>query len=51
MTARKLKALQQTAYELSTFGECIAIQSDLSTMVGVAALADGMLNRDLPINR
>ena len=50
ITARKLDQLQQTASELSTFGECIAIQSDLSTMAGVDAFADEMLKREPKID-
>ena len=50
ITARKLEQLQQTAAELSTLGECIAIQSDLSTMAGVDAFADDMLKRELKID-
>ena len=38
ITARKLEQLQQTAAELSTLGECIAIQSDLSTMLELILL-------------
>ena len=40
ITSRKLDELQATAKELSEIGECIAIQSDLSTMDGVMAFAD-----------
>jgi 2-deoxy-D-gluconate 3-dehydrogenase len=40
ITSRKLEELQATAEELCGFGECIAIQSDLSTMDGVKAFAD-----------
>jgi len=50
ITARKLEQLQQTAAELSAFGECIAIQSDLSTMAGVHSFADDMLKREPKID-
>ena len=50
ITARKLEQLQQTAAELSTLGECIAIQSDLSTMAGVDTFADEMLKREPKID-
>ena len=50
ITARKLEQLQQTATELSALGECIAIQSDLSTMAGVDAFADEMLKREPKID-
>ncbi len=39
ITSRKLEELHESASELSEFGECIAIQSDLSTMEGVKAFA------------
>ncbi|MFT6735355.1 MAG: NAD(P)-dependent dehydrogenase (short-subunit alcohol dehydrogenase family), partial [Polaribacter sp.] len=50
ITARKIEQLEQTAAELSTLGECIAIQSDLSTMAGVDAFADDMLKREPKID-
>lgn len=50
ITARKLEQLQQTAAELSSFGECIAIQSDLSTLAGVDAFADEILKREPKID-
>ena len=43
ITARKQPALDETAAELSEIGECIAIQSDLSTMEGLNAFADAVL--------
>jgi len=46
ITARKLEQLEATAAELSQFGECIAIQSDLSTMAGVDAFAAAVLARE-----
>ena len=42
ITSRKLEELQATANELSAIGECIAIQSDLSTMDGVKAFAEAI---------
>jgi len=50
ITARKFEQLQQTADELSVFGECIAIQSDLSTMAGVDAFADEILKKEPKID-
>ena len=49
ITARKLEQLEATASELSElseFGECVAIQSDLSSMDGVNAFADELLQRE-----
>ncbi len=42
ISSRKLEELQATAKELSEFGECIAIQADLSTMEGVEAFSDAI---------
>lgn len=50
ITSRKLEQLEQTAAELSSLGECIAIQSDLSTMAGVDAFAEEMLKREPKID-
>jgi 2-deoxy-D-gluconate 3-dehydrogenase len=50
ITSRKLEQLQHTADELSALGECIPIQSDLSTMAGVDAFADEMLKREPKID-
>lgn len=50
ITSRKLEQLEQTAAELSRLGECIAIQSDLSTMAGVEAFAEEMLKREPKID-
>jgi len=46
ITARKQPTLDETAAELGQWGECIAIQSDLSTMDGVNAFADAVLSRE-----
>ena len=43
ITARKLEQLEATAAALSEIGECIAIQSDLSTTEGVNGFADAVL--------
>ncbi len=43
ITARKQPALDETAAELGEIGECIAIQSDLSTLEGLQAFADAVL--------
>ena len=42
ITSRNLDELQATAKEFSEIGECIAIQSDLSTMAGVKAFAEAI---------
>ena len=46
ITARKQPQLDETAAALSEIGDCIAIQSDLSTMDGVNAFADAVLARE-----
>ena len=46
ITARKQPTLDETAAELSQVGECIAIQSDLSTLDGVNAFADAVLAKN-----
>ncbi len=46
ITARKPDLLEATQKELSELGECIAIQSDLSTMDGLAAFADEVLAKE-----
>ncbi|MEM0954230.1 MAG: SDR family NAD(P)-dependent oxidoreductase [Pseudomonadota bacterium] len=43
ITARKQPTLDETAAELSELGQCIAIQSDLSTMGGVNGFTDAIL--------
>ncbi len=43
ITARKPEFLEATEAELSALGECVAIQSDLSTMEGLNAFADQVL--------
>jgi 2-deoxy-D-gluconate 3-dehydrogenase len=43
ITARKQPQLDETAAVLNEIGECIAIQSDLSTMDGLNAFADVVL--------
>lgn len=50
ITSRKLEELQATASQLSEFGECIAIQSDLSTLDGVKAFADAVKEREPEIH-
>ena len=42
ITSRRLEELQSTAEKLSEFGECIATQSDLSTIEGVEAFSDAI---------
>lgn len=46
ITARKAEQLEATAAELSQLGECIAIQSDLSTLDGLSVFADAVLARE-----
>lgn len=46
ITARKLEALETSAAELSELGECIAIQSDLSTLEGVEAFVAAVTERE-----
>jgi 2-deoxy-D-gluconate 3-dehydrogenase len=46
ITARKLEQLEATAAELSKLGECIAIQSDLSTAEGLTGFADAVLAQE-----
>jgi 2-deoxy-D-gluconate 3-dehydrogenase len=50
VTARKADELQETAAKLSKVGECVAIQSDLSTLVGVKAFADALKEREKKIH-
>jgi len=50
ITSRKLDELQATANELSAIGECTAIQSDLSTTVGVKAFADEIKAKEQQIH-
>ena len=50
ISSRKLDELQATASELSEIGECIAIQSDLSTISGVKAFADAIKAREQQIH-
>ena len=50
ITSRKPKELQATADEFSKLGECIAIQSDLSTMDGVKTFAEAIKAREPKIH-
>jgi len=50
ITSRKLDELQATAKEFSEIGECIAIQSDLSTIDGVRAFADAIKAKEPQIH-
>jgi 2-deoxy-D-gluconate 3-dehydrogenase len=50
ITSRSLDELQATANELSAIGECIAIQSDLSTMEGVQAFAEEIKAKEAQIH-
>ena len=50
ITARKQPQLDETAAALNDIGECIAIQSDLSTMDGLNAFADEVLAREQEIH-
>ena len=46
ISARKADACNATAARLSEQGECISIPADLSTMEGIAALADEIKSRE-----
>ena len=46
ITARKEAELNATCDELSQFGECVAIASDLSTMEGVEAFSSAVLAKE-----
>lgn len=46
ITARSLDQLEATAANLSQYGECIPIRSDLSTMDGIDAFASAVLKRE-----
>ena len=50
ITSRHLEELQASAEELSEFGECIAIQSDLSTLDGVRVFAEAIKTRESKIH-
>jgi NAD(P)-dependent dehydrogenase (short-subunit alcohol dehydrogenase family) len=50
ITSRNLEELQASAEAFSEFGECIAIQSDLSTMDGVKAFAEAIKDREPKIH-
>ncbi len=50
ITARKPEELQAVADELSSFGECIAIQSDLSTLDGLKVFAETIKVAEPEIN-
>lgn len=46
ITARKQSELDETAAQLSQYGECIAIASDISTLEGITAFADELKARE-----
>lgn len=46
ITARKAKPCQQTAEELSEFGECIALPHDLSTLEGIREFVNAFSERE-----
>lgn len=50
ITARKMEACEQTAKELSEFGECIALASDLSTNEGVNKFAEAVAEREVALD-
>jgi len=50
ITSRKLDELQATAKAFSEIGECVAIQSDLSTMDGVKAFAGAIKAKEPQIH-
>jgi len=46
ITARKLERLEAMAKELSEFGECVAIQADMSKVEGIEAFRDEVAKRE-----
>jgi 2-deoxy-D-gluconate 3-dehydrogenase len=46
ITSRKAEPCEQTAKELSEFGECIALPHDLSTMEGISAFVADVSERE-----
>lgn len=46
ITARKKEELDATAKELSQYGECIAIASDISTVEGIEALTQEIMKQE-----
>jgi NAD(P)-dependent dehydrogenase (short-subunit alcohol dehydrogenase family) len=50
ITSRNLEELQATAKEFSEFGECIPLQSDLSTMDGVKGFAAAIKAKESEIH-
>lgn len=50
ITARKQGELEATAAELSEYGECIAIVSDLSTLEGIQRFCNEIMQREQQIN-
>jgi 2-deoxy-D-gluconate 3-dehydrogenase len=50
ITARKNDELQATAEELSKVGDCVAIQSDLSTLDGIKTFADTLKAKEESIH-
>ena len=50
ITARKKEELDATAKELSQYGECIAIASDISTMEGIKALTEELMAKEEKID-
>ena len=46
LTARKAEACHETAQELSSLGECIALPHDLSDMNGISSLAAELTERE-----
>ena len=45
ITARKPEFLEATQAELSELGECVAVQSDLSSMDGLNAFAESRVTK------
>lgn len=50
ITARKGSECQKTAEQLSAFGECIALPSDLSTLTGVGAFVSALRERETQLH-
>lgn len=50
ITARKAAACDETAAELSEYGECVSVPADLSTKEGQAALLDHVSENDTTVD-
>ena len=50
ITARKVEELEATAKELSQYGECIAIASDLSSLDGIKGFCSEIMQREQQVD-